>query len=221
MPPGPASSGELSGVPNVAGPPTRALAWAVITGLLFFGWIGYLLYLVQTRPQGPHGGPVILSRPQFLISELDVIAQVDSLGGPVVVQKVVNPRSPEVKGLEGQPIIVTNLGKCHRLPRSEQERNHPVLDFTGPGKYILALRSTRLGRAANLLGLAADPAAGMLLAASQPPTELETAISYEVVPTPPSPGFPSPFAGVPAGPPRIYPAIPATIAQLEQIPKPE
>jgi len=188
----------------------------VLSGLLFFGWIGYLFFLVQIRPQAPGGGPVVLSRPQFLISELDVIAHVESLKGPVIVKEVIFPRTPGRSRLVGQRIFVTNLYKCHRLPggRKEDEGKVPD-DFKGPGDYILALCPTGLARGATLAGLAANPSAGMLLTVSQPPVDLETAISFEVVPTPPSPGFPP--LDLPSGPPRIYPRLSATEAQLKQI----
>ena len=48
----------------------KAAAWRLVaTAVLFAGWIGYLAYLVAATRN-----PIILSRPQFLVSGLDVVA---------------------------------------------------------------------------------------------------------------------------------------------------
>ena len=97
--------------------PTRLQALAaVVTGVLFFSWLSYLIFLWWTLPHAPGGGPVVLSRPQFLISNDDVIAQIDSLTGPVTIKEVVFPtKSPREAALRGQTIRVTNLRQCRPL----------------------------------------------------------------------------------------------------------
>ncbi len=185
-----------------------------MAGLFFFGWIGYLFYLVQTRPQAPGGGPVVLSRPQFLIAPLVVIAQIDSVDSPAIVKEVVYPRDEGDSGLVGQAIYLINLKECHRLPRSRQEEVRTPSDFTGPGPYILPLVPLGAAQAATLCGVAATPVGGwgrLLVTAGQPATPL-----FAVEPTPPSPGYPPSQFRV--GPPRIYRAdVPANREQLEHI----
>jgi hypothetical protein len=199
---------------------TPAVLRLVVTALLFLGWIGYLGYLVLTLPTGPHKEPLLLSRPQFLLSELDVVARVDSLTGPVVVEQVVYPAGGPAQSLVGATIVVTNLRECRPLPLHFEEQRMPD-DFTGPGRYILALRPTAVMPAARTFGLLASPQPNSLLAvAGTPWPELEQAGVYEVVPTPASPGFPPRGAGRRVGPPRIYPATPQTLAQLRHVPKP-
>lgn len=92
---------------------------------LFFAWIGWLAYLALTTAR-----PVVLSRPQFLDSKLDVIADVteQSPGSPPAPQVVVREvRWPETgqEALIGHPLTVTNLGQA--------------TGWTGPGWYILPL----------------------------------------------------------------------------------
>ena len=70
--------------------------------------------------------------------------------------------------------------------------------------------------AASVIGTIAT---AVLLIAAQPPGDVTTAISYEVVPTPASPGYP-PYPHK-AGPPGIYPAIKANLEQVQQIHSPE
>jgi hypothetical protein len=169
----------------------------LLTALLFVGWLGYLGYLVATRPLTVDdfrqrfwdgGQPLVLSRPQLLVSDLDVIAHVDDPTKPVVVREVLYPAG-EQKVLPGNSITVANLGDCRPPPR---EAGQPApADWTGPGDYLLPLlRWTEGG---------------------------ET--RYKVAPTPPSPGYP-PQRGLEPGPPRIYPDKPQTRAQYSQIHKP-
>ena len=95
----------------------------IIAALLFGGWIGWLAYLAATTTK-----PIVLSRPQFLFSTLDVVAQVDEQDHqPVdkVTVKVVHwpPQAEAV--LKGKTITVTNLDQCD--------------GWEGPGEYILPL----------------------------------------------------------------------------------
>jgi hypothetical protein len=80
--------------------------------------------------RGPDGQPVVLSRPQFLVSEVDVIAQLDGEDGPVTVKEVLSAQK-ETALEEGQTIKVVNL--------VSPDGKGPV-NWTGPGLYILPLR---------------------------------------------------------------------------------
>jgi hypothetical protein len=98
----------------------------IASALLFAGWIGWLAYLAATTTK-----PIVLSRPQFLFSTLDVVAQVDAKGGQpvekVTVLEVHWP--PHADAFKGQSIIVANLKDCARKESG----------WTGPGEYILPL----------------------------------------------------------------------------------
>ena len=171
----------------------KPAAWRlVVTAVLFLAWVGYLAYLaLMTR------NPVVLSRPQILVSDLDVVAEVPSTAADadIVVKEVLYPKErPPVE--VGQKLHVLNLALCKRLPREPQKgepQENVSPDFTGPGLYLLPLRQVEGDK-------------------------------YEVVPTPPSPGYPPNYppdarrAGV--GPPRIYPASPEVLRQYKSIPKP-
>jgi len=90
---------------------------------LFAAWIGYLAFLVLTTRH-----LVVLSRPQFLVADLWVVAQVDHLDGPVKVTEVVyaHPNAKADAPKEGTTIEVKNLAECKK-------------DFGQPGAYILPL----------------------------------------------------------------------------------
>ena len=128
--------------------------------VLFAAWMGYLFYLVLERPLSAAGTPIVLSRPQFLVSTLDVIARLE--GSPsdvsVTVEEVVYPAGNEKAGaLAGRRIEVTNVGDCRPAGRPGA-----APDYSGPGLYILPLQPSGSGDKAG---------------------------SYRVTPTPPSPGF--------------------------------
>jgi hypothetical protein len=198
----------------------RQLFWAVVTGSLFFGWVGYLVFVVWSLPHGPNGGPVVLSRPQFLISDMNVRAQVDSPEKPVTIIEVVYPAEDNA-ALQGKQILVTNLKDCHPLPSgNSQDEKSPLDDFRGPGQYILPLRSHSISLL-PAVGLMAQPWSALPLLVAQDRLKNLTPglVLYEVAPTPPSPGYPRTARRT--GPPRIYPDIEATRAQLKQIQKSE
>lgn len=168
----------------------------LVTAALFLVWLGYLGYLVLCRPHTPgglrgafNGRPLTLSRPQFLVSAVDVIAQIDNENGEdVVVKEVLYPRE-KAPVQAGDRIKVTNIAQCRALrDPMEKDREMPP-DFTGPGEYLLALQP--------------DP---------------KDDKTFEVTPTPSSPGYPPQHSGV--GPPRLYPATPEMQAEYRQISKP-
>jgi hypothetical protein len=109
----------------------------VVAALLFAGWIGFLGYLALTKSK-----PVVLSRPQLLISETDVIAEVDSLDKPVLVKEVLF--SQLEKSIEpGDKIQVSNLSACRRPLRKGETVLDVPGDWTGPGQYLLPLRKVK------------------------------------------------------------------------------
>ena len=154
--------------------------------LLFAGWLGYLIFLALTSTR-----PVVLSRPQLLVSPLDVVARVDNLAGKVVVKKVLYPR--DGKGVkppaEEQSITVVNLKDCKRVAREDEDPRDVPTDWKGPGLYLLPLK----------------------------PVDGD---SYQVVVVPPSPGFPVGHRKVVTPTPRLYPANEEALRQHRLI-KPE
>ena len=109
----------------------------VVSAILFVAWIGYLLYLViETArptvqlwpPRITKSQPVVLSRPQLLISTLDVIADVQARNGQpepdVTIEAVQWPPSQQDRPAQKQ-IKVSNLVGCE--------------GWKGPGRYILPL----------------------------------------------------------------------------------
>jgi hypothetical protein len=112
-----------------------ARARLALTAVLFLGWLGYLLFLVLTRPPAwPDGTPVVLSRPQFPVSDLDVVADVAGGGRRVTVRQVAYAAPGQPAALEGQDIVVQNLHDCRRpgAPGAPP-------DLAGDGPYILPL----------------------------------------------------------------------------------
>jgi hypothetical protein len=108
---------------------TLRLTLAVV---LFATWIGWLVYLVYSMKASlPPGAtrPVVLSRPQFLVSSLDVIAfvpsiEIDPVG--VTIREVAWPQTTAAQELVGKDIEISRLPDCRE-------------DWIGPGEYILAL----------------------------------------------------------------------------------
>jgi hypothetical protein len=121
-----------------------AVVRLLVAALLFAGWLGYLVYLVVTFPRTPAGTALVLSRPQILVSDLDVLGEVKGIDQPVKVMTVLYPESE--KGLEGQEIKVANLDQCKPLPRPEQKAADVPADYQGPGLYLLPLRKAGEGQ---------------------------------------------------------------------------
>jgi hypothetical protein len=113
-----------------------AVTRLVLTATLFLAWMGYLGFQVLTRPQTATGAPLVLSRPQILASQIDVIATVpEENGEEVTVKEVLYPAEASLKA--GDVIHVTNIRDCVAL-RNVGEK--PVKDWTGPRDYLLPLR---------------------------------------------------------------------------------
>jgi hypothetical protein len=115
-----------------------AVVRLLVAALLFAGWLGYLIYLVATTPRTPAGTPLVLSRPQILVSDFDIVGEVEGIDKPVTVVTVLYPDAE--KGQEGKEIKVTNLKECKPLPRPEQKAGQVPEDYSGPGLYLLPLR---------------------------------------------------------------------------------
>ena len=94
---------------------------------LFLAWIGWLAYLAATTTH-----PVVLSRPQFLVANLHVIA--DLKGGAehpdaeVTVRQAGGPGADPQREKPGSRLTVADL-----------PRIGPGQGWDGPGEYILAL----------------------------------------------------------------------------------
>src|SRR5262245_26736807 len=112
-----------------------AVVRLVVAATLFAGWIGWLVYLAAAKSR-----PVVLSRPQLLISDLDVIAQVDDPNEKVIVKEVYAWRQEGDPPTVGTALKVSNLDKCRRLPRDNENADAIPPDWQGPGLYILPLR---------------------------------------------------------------------------------
>jgi hypothetical protein len=119
----------------------RSPVLLAVAAVLFLAWIGWLVYLVViTRHPAPEPKPVwdlyVLSRPQFLVAELYVIAKVSAnpAGGQaddlVTIKKVV--WSANQTDVKRDKILVKNLDTVD-APHGWQ----------GPGEYILALSTTK------------------------------------------------------------------------------
>lgn len=169
----------------------------ILTAALFLGWLGYLGYLVVCRPHTPGGlrgafagRPLTLSRPQILVSTLDIVAKVSGdKGEKVVVEKILHPELNYPVKI-GEEIHVENIDRCQPLPDPLAKDANPPPDYSGPGLYLLPLQAVGA----------------------------KEEYRYQIVPTPPSPGFFS-SPNVSVGPPRIYPATDAMLAEYREIAK--
>lgn len=104
---------------------------------LFAAWIGYLAYLVVMtthQRQKWNEPPIVLSRPQFLVADYWVIAEVNDPEQLVTIVDVVYVAPPaKDKGPEkGAEIKLGNLSECQDY-------------WTRPGTYIIPLSRTEAG----------------------------------------------------------------------------
>ncbi len=134
----------------------------VLASVLFAGWVGGLAYLVFARADVP---PDVLSRPQFLVAPLVVVAQVDGTerDQPVAVETVHWPQKEDAARLEGQTIVVTNLADC----RGPSDADPP--DWVGPRTYILALEATGDADRYRVVGTPLSPGFGPFRGKPGPP----------------------------------------------------
>src|SRR5438552_2871645 len=104
--------------------PASRCWFLVVSAALFAAWIGYLAYLVLETarptiqfwpPRITKTQPIILSRPQFLVSTLDVIADVQQDDGrPDAVMRIESVHWPadERDRFAHRTITVSNLAGC-------------------------------------------------------------------------------------------------------------
>jgi hypothetical protein len=101
----------------------------VVSATLFLAWLGYLLLLVNLSRN-----TIVLSRPQFLVARLWVVAELADNGGkPAPEVRVVDvawSADPADQQLKGARITIGNL------PEATGQ------GYIGPGPYILPLRKT-------------------------------------------------------------------------------
>ena len=86
-----------------------ATARFALTLVVFIGWLGWLLNLAISTAH-----PIVLCEPQFLVSNLDVLAEVSSINGnadEVIVREVHWPKAEGDK-LIGKKLKITNLAEC-------------------------------------------------------------------------------------------------------------
>jgi hypothetical protein len=109
-------------------PQRRRPLLLLVAVVLFVGWVSWLGYLALTTSQ-----PEVLSRPQFLASQLDIVADVSGdEAGPqaaVTVEQVLWHAQEVPAPAVGAKIGVTNLPHV-AAPDG----------WTGPGRYLLPLR---------------------------------------------------------------------------------
>ena len=106
----------------------------VVAAVLFVGWLGFLLFLVL------ESGTVVLSRPQFLVAQLYVVAEIGrgeegGLDPRVTIDEVLWSADPAGSGLATQTIELPQLARCDKKHGNQ-----------GPGKYILPLQKTAKGK---------------------------------------------------------------------------
>ena len=104
----------------------------VVSAALFVGWIGFLAVLVAVTRD-----PVILSRPQILVSNLCVLAKIDERGGqaaPSVLVTKVPWSADDDKSLETQTLTLSDLADLERAQ-----------GWAGAGEYLLPLTKRQLG----------------------------------------------------------------------------
>jgi hypothetical protein len=188
----------------------RRTRLAVAAGL-FAAWIGWLAFLAATTTH-----PVVLSRPQFLVSNLYVIA--DLKGGPDHPEAAVTVREAGGPGAK-RDHVAEALALCGLVAPAAPLLTAalPVVadDVAAGGAYPL-----KEGAVIEVINLPlVGPAQGW-----EPETSTRYILpltrrgdgTFLVTPTPPSPGYPA--AGISeADRLRIYPDNPRTLGQLRQI----
>jgi hypothetical protein len=105
------------------------LALAVV---LFVGWMAYLIHLALThRHHEDSAHPTVLSRPQFLVSQVVVVAHFESeeedLKDGLLIDRVLYPAKESESLKKGAKLNVLNLSQC-------------AGNWSGPGDYLVPLQ---------------------------------------------------------------------------------
>jgi hypothetical protein len=101
----------------------------VVSACLFFGWLGFLCYLVVSART------IVLSKPQFLVAQLYVVVEASAgIGGDAspdasatVAQVLWSARDVD-HNLRGEVVLIPELAECSK----DQ-------GYRGKGKYLLPL----------------------------------------------------------------------------------
>lgn len=100
----------------------------VVSAILFFGWLGFLFWLVV------NSNAIVLSRPQFLVAQVYLVAEVrDKNGQPDVIVHVTEvpwSADPKDAALANSDIPIIGLD-TDRLG-----------GYRGPGVYLMPLQKT-------------------------------------------------------------------------------
>lgn len=78
-----------------------------LTLAVFIAWLAWLLNLAISTAH-----PIVLCEPQFLVSNLDVLAEVSSVNGDEVTVRDVHWPPEEAAKLVGKKLKIANLGEC-------------------------------------------------------------------------------------------------------------
>jgi hypothetical protein len=109
-----------------------------LAAALFVGWLSWLVYLAATGTDA-----VVLSRPQFLVADIHLVADVKGIEHPdaeVTVREVFWAAKDKERPEAVKTIKVENLPQCG-----------PDQGWTGPGRYILALVANTTGTGTTYL----------------------------------------------------------------------
>lgn len=189
----------------------------VAVAVLFAVWIAYLAYLVWTLPKSPNDLPPILSRPQFLVSDLDVVGEIEDDERTVPLVELLDPaRAEDLAVLAGVAALQAPSPKVH-VVKVKQVLYPP--NSTVKPQGIIGVKNFRECRIPHTTGDPPKtkidelpPKLSELGPCLLPLRSFDGGLTWEVVPLPPSPGFQGSL-------PRIYPADAERLAQYRQIGK--
>jgi hypothetical protein len=221
-----------------------AVSRFVFFAILYVIWIGYLAYLVIGLPTSTNGLSPILSRPQILVSDLDVVGTIDSTAAPVSSLDCLYGNSSA--GSQAQAASATSIAMSPldgplsqaviavlSIPSAEahkvqvQEVLFPTKDppvKAGQIIFVSNFADCRTpGRKPGERPRPLPDKLGDLGPCLLPLRVTKNGDTWEVVPLPPSPGFVTtefnPHLANPFQAPRIYPADAETRQQYREINK--
>jgi hypothetical protein len=218
-----------------------AVSRFVFFAIFYALWIGYLAYLVIGLPTWTNGLSPILSRPQILVSDLDVVGTIDNAAAPVSSLECLYGQSPT-----GDRAQAASAATLFLAPLDGPFSHAVALSWFSVDAHKVNIQevlfptenpSLKDGQVLFVTNFADCRTPGKK--PGERPKPLPTQLSelgpcllplrptgngtWEVVPLPPSPGFvtsefnprlPNPFQA-----PRIYPADAETRQQYKEIDK--